>query len=73
MKKNHLFALWGLLFILCAGLGFHPEETGWMTFVSLLFFLPPALLLHQGSREEDRHFFPKLKKTWSVSSSTLVS
>ncbi|MDO5401789.1 MAG: hypothetical protein Q4F17_12620 [Eubacteriales bacterium] len=55
MNRNVLFALWGGLFILCAGLGFIPEPTGavrWLlTALSLAFFLPPALLLRQG---EDR-------------------
>ena len=50
MKKNTLFALWGGLFILCAGLGFIPEPEGGiralLTGVSLLFFIPPALLLY---------------------------
>ena len=50
MNKNTLFLLWGGLFILCAGLGFIPEPEGipglLLTAVSLLFFLPPALLLH---------------------------
>ena len=47
MNKKVLFALWGILFILCAGLGFLPESTGWMTALSVLFFLPPAVLLYQ--------------------------
>ncbi|MBQ2928571.1 MAG: hypothetical protein IJD98_08390 [Oscillospiraceae bacterium] len=50
MKKSHLFALWGVLFVLCAALGFLPESNGWMTAVSVLFFLPPALLLYKGDR-----------------------
>lgn len=50
MNQKVLFALWGILFILCAGLGFLPQTTGWMTAVSVLFFLPPALLLHRKDR-----------------------
>ena len=50
MKKKTLFALWGGLFILCAGLGFIPGPQGavrvLLTGTSLLFFVPPALLLH---------------------------
>jgi len=49
MKKKTLFALWGGLFILCAGLGFIPNPEGavriGLTLLSVLFFLPPALLL----------------------------
>ena len=52
MKKRFLYALWGALFILCAGLGFIPEPEGslrlLLTGLSLLFFLPPALLLYRG-------------------------
>ena len=54
MNQKTLFALWGVLFVLCAGLGLIPEpENGWkavMTAVSVLFFLPPALLLYRGGR-----------------------
>ena len=55
MKQNGFLALWGGMFILCAGLGFIPEPTGFlrwmMTGLSLLFFLPPFLLLGSGDRE----------------------
>ena len=51
MKKKLLYALWGGLFILCAGLGFIPEPEGTLQFIltaaSVLFFLPPAMLLHR--------------------------
>ena len=54
MNKKVLFVLWGVLFILCAGLGFVPEpQSAWkvaMTVLSVLFFLPPALLLWQADR-----------------------
>ena len=50
MNNKILFALWGVLFILCAGLGFLPEATGWTTAAAILFFLPPALLLHKGDK-----------------------
>ena len=53
--KKCLFALWGGLFILCAALGFIPEPGGIlggvMTAFSLLFFLPPAVLVYRGKRE----------------------
>ena len=47
MSNKVLFALWGLLFIICATLGFMPESSGWMTALSLLFFLPPAAVLYR--------------------------
>ena len=55
MNKKTLFVLWGILFILCGGLGFIPASAGaakgLMTTLSVLFFLPPALLLWQSDRE----------------------
>lgn len=59
MGKKTLYALWGGLFILCAGLGFIPEPSGAaeaaLTVLSLAFFIPPALLLYRAGREEDRY------------------
>ena len=58
MKSQFLYALWGALFILCAGLGFIPEPAGLLrvllTGLSILFFLPPAVLVWNGRREKDR-------------------
>ena len=58
MKNQFLYALWGALFILCAGLGFIPVPAGalsvLLTGLSILFFLPPAVLVWKGRREKDR-------------------
>ena len=55
MNQKRLFALWGSLFIACAGLGFVPEPSGVlrgiMTGLSVAFFVPPAVLLYRGSRD----------------------
>lgn len=57
MKKSICFALWGGLFILCAGLGFIPDPQGalkWvLTAMAAIFFVPPALLAHNAAREQD--------------------
>ena len=53
MTKRTLFALWGCLFILCAGLGFLPEASWWMTALAVLFFVPPAVLLYRARKEKD--------------------
>ena len=57
MKRNLLYALWGVLFILCAGLGFIPEPEGalglLLTLCALVFFLPAALLLYQAGKKQD--------------------
>ena len=55
MNKKALFVLWGGLFILCSGLGFLPRPQGvvkgMMTALSVLFFLPPLLLLWKADRQ----------------------
>ena len=50
MNQKLLFVLWGALFILTAVLGYFPAAW-WTTALSVLFFLPPALLLHKGNRD----------------------
>ena len=58
MKQKVLTILWGGLFIVCAGLGFIPEPEksmqALMTAASVLFFLPPTLLLYDAGRNRDR-------------------
>lgn len=58
MKKSTLLLIWGILYIICAGLGFIPEPQGMVRamlfLVSLLFFLPPAVLLYRGKTQGDR-------------------
>lgn len=58
MNIKPLYALWGGLFILCAGLGFIPEPAGAaraaLTLLSLAFFAPPAALLYRAGRENNR-------------------
>ena len=57
MKGKGLWLLWGSLFILCAGLGFIPEPSGIlervMTVLSVLFFVPPAVLLYRAGKDGD--------------------
>ena len=59
MKNSALFALWGCLFIICAGLGFIPEPAGagrvLLTLLAVIFFLPPAVLLYRADKAGDRH------------------
>ena len=59
MKKQPLFALWAVMFIVCAGLGFIREPAGTvrtvLTLLSVLFFLPPALLLYGAAKDDDRN------------------
>ena len=54
MIRKLLFALWAVLFSLCAGLGFIPEPEGLMaavlTGISLASFLPPWILLYRAGK-----------------------
>ena len=58
MKKNGLFALWGVLFAACAALGFVPQPAGalkWLLgILGLVFFAPPVLLLRRAKECSDR-------------------
>ena len=54
MNKTILFVLWGGLFALCAGLGFF-APSGWGLAMSLLFFLPPGMLVYRAGKEGDWH------------------
>ena len=72
MKRSFLYPLWGGLFILCAGLGFIPEPAGatavLLTGLSVLFFLPPAVLLYRAAKEGD---VPTLKLIRNLSALSL--
>lgn len=58
MKQKQLFALWGVMFIVCSGLGFIPEPRGLLqgvlTVCALVFFIPGALLLRLSVQRRDR-------------------
>ena len=61
MSKKLLCALWGGLFILCAGLGFIPGFTqkvsagaqAVLTVLAVAFFAPPACLIYGAKKEKD--------------------
>ena len=57
MKKWLLYIAWALLFIMCAVLGFIPSPAGvtyWICLLfSLLFFVPPAILIAMAVKEDD--------------------
>ena len=58
MTKKAYYILWAGLFILCAGLGFIPESAGFLRFfltaLSILFFLPPAMLVYFAGKQGDK-------------------
>ena len=61
MSKKLLFALWGGLFILCAGLGFIPGFSqnvsagaqAVLTVLAVAFFAPSACLIYGAKKEKD--------------------
>ena len=58
MKNKSLLAIWGIFYIICAGLGFIPEPEGavriFLTAISVLFFVPPAILLFDAFSAGDK-------------------
>lgn len=58
MGQRCLFALWGVFFILCAGLGFIPEPEGAvrivLTIAALIFFLFPCGLVWEAGKTQNR-------------------
>ncbi len=61
MKKSVIYAIWGVLYCLCVGLGFLPETTGFakaiLVGMGVLFFLPPFWLWWQAKKESNRKTF----------------
>ena len=59
MSYKVLYALWGGLFALCAGLGFVSEPQGVLKWclqaLTVVFFLPGCLILLKANREDNRH------------------
>ena len=57
MNKKLLFTLWGILYILCAGLSFIPVYNSatrfLMNLLAILFFLPGGILLMVAKKEKD--------------------
>ena len=58
MKAKYLYPIWGCLYILCLCLGAITQRSVAVdilfTFLSLCFFVPPAILLFQALKEGDR-------------------
>lgn len=71
MNKKILFALWGGMFALCAGLGFIPEPEGFgkavLVLTALAFFLPAGLLTYQAAKASNRHTLTLLQNLSALS------
>ena len=71
MKKTALFSIWVGLYILCALLGLLPSPKGAlqavMTVLSVLFFLPPALLFFDARKTGDTKTLKLLRLLSAIS------
>lgn len=72
MNNKILFALWGGLFIVCAGVGFIPGAAAWKTALAVVFFLPPAVLIFRAGRAGDLNTL-KLVRNLSALSLSLTA
>ncbi len=58
MQTYLLYVIWAVLYVLCAALGFLPSPEGAVyglcVFASVLFFLPPGLVLYRAKQTGDR-------------------
>lgn len=65
MKRSTLWLLWGVFYIICAGLGFIPQPEGivraMLFLLSLLFFVPPGVLLHEARQHSDRALLRRMR------------
>ena len=79
MSNTVLYALWGGLYALCAGLGFITEPKNstqiLMTFFSLALFVPPFLLNYRAAEKKDRRTLTLVRKLsfyWLMLASVLL-
>lgn len=79
MGKKLLYILWGAMYLLCAGLGCISKPEGalyWVLFaLSVLFFLPPAILLYRAVTAEERStvtVIRNLSLLWLITAMVLV-
>ena len=73
MKKQVLFGLWAGLFSVCAALGFIPSPEGsvrtLLTLCAIAVFVPPAVLIYDAVRTEDRRTLALIR---NLSAASLV-
>lgn len=71
MKKTALYCIWVGLYVLCALFGFLPSPKGAlkivMTVLSVLFFLPPALLFWDARKDGDQKTLKLLRLLSAIS------
>lgn len=77
MNKTSYFALWGGLFVICAGMGFVPSPEGglkWlMVGLSVAFFVPPGMLLRSAVNGGDTDTVKLIRNLCLMSLSATVA
>ena len=79
MSNSYLAILWGAAYAACAVLGFLPEPEGALKAAcigaSLIFFLPPAVMLYRADRAGDTKTLKRLRNLsilWLVTAMVLI-
>ena len=76
MNRKTLFALWGGLYALCAGLGFIPAPTGVLKFLLVVlaaaFFVPPLMIVYGKSNRHTLQLVRNLAAWWLVLTTALL-
>ncbi len=79
MSNTFLYIAWGVLYAVCAGLGFIPSPDGvalgLMILFCLLFFLPPVILLRRAIQENNRKtlvLIRNLSLIWLITATVLL-
>lgn len=61
MKQKNLYAIWGVLYVLCCALGFLPQKNTVLTVISGLFFIPGILILIDAYKQQDKKALLRLR------------
>lgn len=76
MTRNTWYYVWLGLFLVTAVLGFLPEQAGIMRFLRLaltvLFFLPPAVILKKGTQRDARRIFAVSATSLCLTVATII-
>lgn len=76
MNRKTLFALWGGLYALCAGLGFIPAPAGvlkaLLAVLAVAFFVPPLMIVYGKSNQHALQLVRNLAAWWLVLTTALL-
>ena len=76
MNRKRIFALWGGLYALCAGLGFLPAPAGvlkaLLAVLAVAFFVPPLMIVYGKSNRHTLQLVRNLAAWWLVLTTALL-